>query len=298
MQVKSFSQLTEPERQKLYTFILSFNQYNFFSSLEEMIKRYGGTVYDYGNSHFSLWHGEEPAGSIGVVTKNAGSKGEVFVTGLNLHEAEAHNFRLLLDEVMDYCSSVDYSVMKLGIGTNKLYLAPLAAEYGFSEVYRLHIMRLGSSCGILDSVSLEEKAFEELSEGNRYDFMEVHNEAFLHSPNGGVMNDRDMAEVLEEYRDTPWLAGLYRYDVKAAAIYMLKLEGGVGWIDAIGVHPLLHGRGLGKIVLKKSIELLKTAGAETIKLTVMSSNINAHRLYLKSGFEEESIQSVWYERKK
>lgn len=298
MVIKTFKELSHKERQQMYDFILGFNQHNYFSGCEEMIKMFGSPVYNNGEGHLSLWDDEIIIGTIGAVTKEAGIRGEIFITGLNIREREIGSLHLLLDKIISYCSDVDYRSMKLGIGTNKSYLIPIVEKYGFTEVYKLHILRYEAQNSSLRDITPDRTAFQELNEINKYDFMRVHNIGFLAVPNGAVIEEDEIGEVMEDYKSNPQFSGVYYHDGKAAGIYMLKMEGDTGWIEAIAVAPELRNRGIGKILLKKSIELLDEAGAGTIKLSVMSSNVNAHQLYLKCGFTEENIESVWFERKK
>ncbi len=54
-------------------------------------------------------------------------------------------------------------------------------------------------------------------------------------------------------------------------------------IHHFGILPEYQGRGLSKVLLKKSLEYIKKIGAQ-VKLEVHSSNIKAINLYKKFGF--------------
>ena len=56
-------------------------------------------------------------------------------------------------------------------------------------------------------------------------------------------------------------------------------------LESIGVHPKFRGKGLGKILLGKSTEVLRGQEAQNFTLGVDSVNIPAVRLYERFGFE-------------
>jgi ribosomal protein S18 acetylase RimI-like enzyme len=61
---------------------------------------------------------------------------------------------------------------------------------------------------------------------------------------------------------------------------------GVGHVTQICVTPQAKGVGLGYELLRRSVEMMRLAGARRITLTVTTANDEAVRLYLRCGFEE------------
>lgn len=59
----------------------------------------------------------------------------------------------------------------------------------------------------------------------------------------------------------------------------------LGHIKDIAVHPDHRGSGVGSALLTRSIAVLASRGADTVKLEVRRSNDGAKRLYRKFGFE-------------
>ena len=63
------------------------------------------------------------------------------------------------------------------------------------------------------------------------------------------------------------------------------VEGSIGFLIRIGVHPSLHGKGIGARLMRAAIEFFDRAGAVRILLNTEETNIHAHRLYEWFGFQ-------------
>jgi putative acetyltransferase len=59
------------------------------------------------------------------------------------------------------------------------------------------------------------------------------------------------------------------------------------YLGGVALHPAFQGRGLGEMLLKEVIEIVKAQGYRRIELTVATFNEGAIRLYEKSGFQQE-----------
>jgi mycothiol synthase len=67
-----------------------------------------------------------------------------------------------------------------------------------------------------------------------------------------------------------------------------------GWVRSIAVLPEFRGRGLGKALLLASMHALKTAGYETVHLSVDTENqYGALALYMNAGFKVDSRMIVY-----
>lgn len=296
MEIKRFTSLKVEERRKLYDFLLDTRIFNHYRSVEEMCSYFGSIAFDGGNSHFSLWDEREPVCTLGVVSKDAPLKGEIFFISVHCRENLTDKLAVLLDQAFEYCSSFKNVRYILGISAYRAFLEPAVRRYRFTEAYQLLVLDYQGQ-PVYPELQ-DNSSFTPLTTENKKDFQQVHNEAFLHSPNGTIMEDEELDETLAEYAEKQDLAGVYYLDGNAAGMYMLKIKDKTGWIETIGVHPQFQGKGIGKILLKKSISLLQEqAGLEHIKLTVMSSNANAVKLYLNNGFSLEKIESTWYEKR-
>jgi len=65
----------------------------------------------------------------------------------------------------------------------------------------------------------------------------------------------------------------------------LQKTGDIGAIYGLGIHPEFRGKGLGRALLLKAVETLKSDGFEKIMLQVDAINDTALGLYLSCGFE-------------
>lgn len=290
----TFDRLSENQIKELLCLAKSFSSSFFIDSYEEMCKFYGGQVFEQGKNLVTFWEEDQLIGSIGVVTKEAAKRGEIFISGVFIKEEHSYRFEDMLDEAFRLCSDCSGLRLKLGIRAGSEYLIPASESHGFSEVYKLLSLKLDESFEIPDAAA--KLQYKKLDKCNSKDFQRINNEAFLNSPNGSSMDDEELLEVLEEYKDKPELAAVAYREKKAVGIYNLSIKENVGWIDCIGVDPNHHGEGIGKDILLKSVQVLRNQKHEDIKLTVMSSNQNAVRLYLKNGFKHEGIISTWYEK--
>ncbi|MFW9983057.1 MAG: GNAT family N-acetyltransferase [Candidatus Thorarchaeota archaeon] len=66
-------------------------------------------------------------------------------------------------------------------------------------------------------------------------------------------------------------------------------------LEAIGIHPKFRRKGLGKILLRKSIEVLRSQNAQNFSLGVDTANSPAIKLYERFGFETVSrtVRYAW-----
>ncbi|RWZ64478.1 mycothiol synthase [Labedella populi] len=76
----------------------------------------------------------------------------------------------------------------------------------------------------------------------------------------------------------------------------LKVDGGVGEVYAVGVHPDHAGRGLGRTLMEAGLDRLERSGVETAALYVEADNERATRLYRSLGFADHTVD-VQYRRR-
>ena len=67
--------------------------------------------------------------------------------------------------------------------------------------------------------------------------------------------------------------------------YEDETQAGEYYIDSLGVHPGLQGKGVGSKILQFLIDEYVDKGNQTLGLLVDEENPNAKRLYLKLGFK-------------
>lgn len=293
MSIFSFNELSEEQKRSLHMFINSFPYKGNCKSYEEMVKLFDGVVFDYGSSYFSLWEDSNIIATLGVIPKDAAARGEIFLVDLNVREQDSLRLTELLDRAYHYCSEIKNAKFRLGIVHDKYYLIPVVEKSGFKEVDRNLVMQYSGRNILLPEEA--ERCFKALCTENIKDYQMVENAAFRQAPNGGAIEDEELQDLLEEYRGTD-MAGVYYENDKPAGTYTLKIKDDGGWIESIGVAPEFQGRGIGRKLLYKSVEVLQGAGEKKVRLSVFSSNTRAYGLYIKSGFTIENEHSRWYEK--
>ncbi len=293
MQIIKFKSMTDKQKEHLYSFTKQFNQ-SLPSSCDEMCKYWGGAAFDQGESFFGFFQDNIIIGTIGVVTREVQLRNEIFIAGFNVQSEYIHKCGEILSYAIKICESYKDVSLKLGIREHMLVIVPYLQQQGFEEVYRLNVLKLNKDFGIEYKSKL---CYQPLSPSNIKHFQSINNAAFLNSPNGSSFTDEELEDILEEYKDMPDYSAVAYADTEFVGMFTLAEKDSTGWIDSIGVKPELQGRGIGKEVLFKAVEVLQKHGLTDIKLTVMSANENAVRLYMKYGFEFEGVLSIWYEKK-
>lgn len=67
-------------------------------------------------------------------------------------------------------------------------------------------------------------------------------------------------------------------------------------LNAIGVLPVLHGRGLGRLLLDHAEALAREEGSVSVTLMTADSNIRARRLFTSSGYAQLFVIERAYAR--
>lgn len=67
-----------------------------------------------------------------------------------------------------------------------------------------------------------------------------------------------------------------------------------GWILSLGVHANARGKGLGKQLTKRLVEVLKEESVKEVSLTVYPDNDLAIRIYKNLGFEGDVVLDNYF----
>lgn len=78
------------------------------------------------------------------------------------------------------------------------------------------------------------------------------------------------------------------------AIGGIKTADKQGWVLSLGVHENSRGKGLGKQLTKKLIEILKEQNTTQISLTVYPTNASAIKIYKDLGFVGNEILDNYF----
>lgn len=128
----------------------------------------------------------------------------------------------------------------------------------------------------------------------------VNAAAFAHHPEQGSLD----APGLDERMAQPWFDadGLILLEdddpSRLAGFHWTKIDppgGPVGEVYVVGVHPQLHGRGLGGPLTRLGLAHLARRGVREVELYVEGDNDPALATYRRAGFERKALH-VMYSR--
>ena len=97
-------------------------------------------------------------------------------------------------------------------------------------------------------------------------------ELFLAMDNGGIVG----AFILNHSQGDGYDRVLWKTDAEADKTAVIHL---------LAVDPAQHGKGIGKALLRKAVEVCREAGDEVIRLDTLPRNIPGQRLYEGFGFQ-------------
>lgn len=283
MMIRTFAELDDLERKELYEFLKKFGKNWFYKDYEEMIKVFSGGLFNQGTTYYSYWLAGEPKGTLGVITKEIAVRKEIFMTNVYADSEEVVN--LLIERGLVDIRELCPCSVKLGLRDDRFKV--VVENIGFALGYSAVILRYEGR--EVERVSL---AVRELDLNTAEDFRIVHNEAFLTSPNGAVLEKDDMSEVLEQYGGNLDKAGIIYQGDRPVGMYQLTLKDDIAWIEVIAVVPERQSQGWGRDILRYCLWRLKDR--DLIKLIVMSSNKLAYDFYFRHGFIKEEVLSNWY----
>jgi len=300
----SFKDLDGLKQLEVYEFIKEVNDV-FNKTFEELKKFYLGEVFNNGEVLYVSFDEGKIVGTIGAITKEISIKGEAFITELFINKDfldcssqgyGEHIINELLNKAIDTCESYKAGVITLGFKPKLSYLEGYISNLGFEKTHEAIIMKYAHDNKDKE-VNLNHIEFEPLKEENLEEFMEVHNKGFSGTTNAANLSVEEVKDYFKDYKGNEELIGIVKSEGETIGMYMLAVIDNVGWIDNIAILKDYRSKGLGKSLVNKCIERLKSREVETIKLLVMSSNNVAYSFYKNYGFEEETVYSTWYQKK-
>lgn len=295
MEIKQFREMSTLEKEELYNFIKSIDlTYN--KNYSEMVRTYESDVFNGGNNVLILFANDEIKGSMAVITKEIAIKGEAFITDIVIgNENLERNLGILIEKIIVECSKQNANSIKVGLRKEETQLIPFINKLEFNHTYDAVVMkftgtkekRLGSN---------ENIELVPLSILNSKQYMNIQNEAFKDSPNGGTIDELEVMDYIVRYANNEDLVGLCYFEKKPCGMYELSLYEDIGWIDTLAISTEYQNKGIGRLLLSSCIEKLWGKGAQEIKLLVINANDIAVKMYERNGFEEEKVFSHWFEK--
>ncbi|MBU3143050.1 N-acetyltransferase [Clostridium sp. CF012] len=296
MEIKQFKIISSQQKKELYNFIKSTDlTYN--KTYIEMSKIYESDTFNYGNTVFILFHKGQIKGSVALITKEISSIGEAFITDVYVERENTEMIlKILIERIVESCNMGCARSIKIGIRESEKYLISYINKLEFNHIYDAVVMRYR----VRKNMNLKLNKGMELRPlciSNSYEYMNIHNQAFKSSPNGGTIDEVEVRDYIVQYANNEDLIGICFFDKKPCGIYELSSDENIGWIDSLAIAPIYQNRGLGKSLIVKCINKLYEKNLDELKLLVITSNKIAVNMYKHIGFEEECVFSYWFEKK-
>ncbi len=177
---------------------------------------------------------------------------------------------------------------------------PVAHAAGFLPSRTLYQMRIALP---VEAENLPTRAFVPGSDEEALRLL--NNAAFAGHPDQGNLSAAALAEKLTEPGVTPAGIRLHERDGRLVGFCWTKIHSPtavgakpgsderLGEIYVIGLHPSVHGKGLGAPMTASGLAWLQDQGINTGMLYVEAENEAAVRTYERLGFETVSTDRAW-----
>lgn len=178
----------------------------------------------------------------------------------------------------------------------------LAGGLGLDVVRELLVLSRPVAPGDTDEVRLPEgyRSRPFIPGQDEEALLEVNAAAFADHPEQGSLDRRGLADRAEQ----PWFdpAGIILLEdgdpSRLAGFHWTKIDppgGEVGEVYVVGVHPRLHGRGLGGPLTRLGLAHLARAGVSEVELYVEGDNTPALATYRRAGFTRKDAHVMYAE---
>ncbi len=287
--IRTFAALSDRERQRIFRLACAVRTQPPFPDEAALAAKYGSEYFADGRAYFTAWKDEAPIGACGIITREVPERGEAFITGVYVQPEDLAVLRPLLARALAHAEDMPVRRVTLGIPASSEPVADAVENLGFRPSHRA--LQLQYCPGPHPRHPETDLQLEEICEQNAGKYRRVHNAAFSATPNGATLTRRGMRELMQSDNR----AGLCRHDGRVVGIYETRAQSRVGWIENIAVHPAEQGRGIGRALMDRLIHDLHRESCREIRLTVMSSNTAALRLYTGAGFTLRRVLSEWFQ---
>jgi ribosomal protein S18 acetylase RimI-like enzyme len=292
MTIKSYCELSINECQKLYDFLVTQGDGLWSQGFSKTDAELRGPLFNNGRGFYSFWDAARPMGSVGCITKDIKEHGAAYIAVSSANSESLVAFGELTRHVVTYISEFRPRLVRLGISPKLAKLVPVILESGFKEIDRALILCRIKQPGVfrVDNGLL----LVSLTSANGHEFRNIHNEAFKTSPNASLISEAEVQERIQNNNKNGIQYGLALDRDRSIGVFETVFKDGVGWLEALAVHPKHQGKGFGQRMLQAVIAELYQ-DCKVAKLTVMESNTAAKNLYLNFGFKVENTKSIWFQ---
>jgi ribosomal protein S18 acetylase RimI-like enzyme len=296
MEIKEFKVISSKQRKELYNFIKSIDStYN--KAYIEMTRIYGSDTFNDGSTVFIVFNKGQIKGSIALITKEISIRGEAFITDIYIERKDTQVFlKILTERIVEYCKMCNARSIKLGVRESEIHLIPYVNKLGFDHIYDAVVM-VYSGHKNMDLKLSKDMELRPLCISNSKEYMAIHNDAFINSPNGGSIDEVEVKDYIVQYANNEDLIGLCFVKNKSCGIYELSIDDNTGWIDTLAISPIYQNSGFGSSLIRNCIKKLYDENLYEIKLLVITANDIAVNMYKEMEFKEERVFSYWFEIK-
>ncbi|EKD81554.1 MAG: GCN5-related N-acetyltransferase [uncultured bacterium] len=287
MQIKSLKELNA-EKIKEVVGLLFKSQVSGSQSCEEIHQFITGRFFDAGRYLLVATENDRILATIGAIVAEVERK-EIFISALTCEQGYEDCIEPMLQSLLPELSVFGNCTIKLGIKDGQKVPVGFPDKQGFRKSYSLLQMIFAGN--LPSEESLANIDLQGLCAANIDQFVTVSNAAFINTANAANITGDDARRLL----NTPELfCGLIVHQNIVKGSFELKLVSTTGWIESVGLLPRWQSKGLGSPVVAKLIYRLRHEAARDIKLSVISNNEKAYKLYCKMGFKIDRTLSDWY----
>ena len=128
------------------------------------------------------------------------------------------------------------------------------------------------------------------------DWVALNALVFASHPEQGAITEADLAaRQAEDWFDADDFLVLRDAAERMIGYNWLKVDGAIGEIYVVGVHPDAAGRGLGRVLMQAGLQRLTDRGCTTAALYVEADSLGPVHLYRTLGFSNHTVD-VQYRR--
>ncbi|MGL5312189.1 MAG: GNAT family N-acetyltransferase [Peptostreptococcaceae bacterium] len=285
--IKNYLQLNDNEKDFVHKFITrNDTDVRLYDEVEEQMTE---EIYDFGAGAIFLFEDDRVIGKANVILKECKNNSNAYIVGIDILkdiENKINIIKLLIKEADNIAHS--YGAENIYIGLNDEDILNVLRDANIKHSYLAITMKL-----------LDNKIYHKplkligLSNENKLLFKNIHDDVFLHIPNGASISEKEVDEKLE-CKDSYQFIVMNDEDINIGMLD-LSIDGDIGSFD-LGLIKEYRGRGYGKRLLDTAIDFLIPRVNE-INLLVISKNTLAYDMYKKRGFIDKEIYSYWYDTK-
>ena len=291
--MKSAIEWDQSEKQQVVDFLSDVFENHEFVSQESISEIFYQSIYLDGETYLASFRDGQAIAVAAMIVEEIERDSIVYFSTCYCLEGQEECLEKMIEFLEKKAKNWGATISKIGLRKENDSLKDrLLPGMGYSSTYR--IVQMGK--GVQGQVSLPEGFSDQIvGLDSLVKYVDLHNKAFLNSPNSSELSLGEVQELLERQNQEEARLGFLVYREEFVGTYLLSMEKEVLWADAITVNPKYQGQGWGKILMQ-NIENQAASMANSLHLLVVDANETAFHLYQRSEFLEEKVYSEWFEK--